>query len=123
MCQIELRYMCMLVDSFRRGVYIFAAGRTADSSPLQSRFVAFFELVFVTEDDLRQIRQRQPEIDPCASGIEMQVLIQVKGRRGKRPIITSSIVIVPAPFFKSAPHESQVGLPQLEFDSQVILRE
>src|SRR5258708_5556632 len=108
--------MGMLRDFSRRRKNIFAG----NIPPLERRFLALLELIFITYHDLRQMRDRQTNIYPRAADIQMQIAIQAKGGWRIRPVKPPGIGIIFTALLETAADESELILPQLQPELEIF---
>ena len=60
-------------------------------APIQHGLVALLELVFISQHDLRPVRQGQAEICPETPVVHIQVAVQIKLWRGHRGIVAAAV--------------------------------
>src|SRR5579862_7975430 len=118
MTEIELCDVRLLIDIFGGWINILSIY----ISPFEHGFGTLFELVLITDDDLRPVRKRQSKVHPRPANIEVQIPVERKAGLRKRTIVRAAIIIIPAPFFKTATDEAKVGLVQSQLDLNIIIR-
>jgi hypothetical protein len=81
MQEVELHDLHVFVDVLRGGINVLRVGALNNGSPFQHRLRALLVLVFVTKGDLGPIRQGQPELDPHAADVQLQIAAEIERRR------------------------------------------
>src|ERR1051325_9220772 len=111
--------MDLLFDSFVCRINVFPS----NAPPFQRGFGSILELVFVARHNLWQIRQRQAQVDPCTSDIEMQVPVEIVRGLRKKGIISAGIIVVTPPLLKSAANKTDVFLRKINPHLEILIRE
>ena len=124
--EVELEDVRVLVQSFvsrinrpcRQGGWVIR-----DLSPLERGFVALFELIFITERQLRPVRQGQAQIEPGLAVVQIQITIQTRRRLIERRVVTPQVVEILPIGVVAAAHKAQVRLAQAQGNPVIFLVE
>src|SRR5664280_1756348 len=109
---IQFNNMRPLVDVLGGRVDVLPA----DRSPLQHGFIPLFELVFVTENNQRPPREREPKIRPYAADRELQVTSKIKRRHRQRPVISAGVIVITAPAIHPSTNKAKICLRPIQLE-------
>src|SRR4051812_24413256 len=97
--------MDLFVDGFGSGINRFAA----DIAPFQRGLLPLLELVFVTENHPRQLRESQGKICPGAPDVQVQIAAKIEGGDRERPIVAAGVIVIPTPMIEPSANKSHAA--------------